>query len=287
LAPPSDQGLPWKALSQAQAKVNALLTRHFHQYFSSRSIYPSYFVQRYYPIHIMVRDLSKRSYQKELLDRDDIPFEDIRRNMLELDVINTWLGGHAISISGLKRLIRSRKNVSICEIGCGGGDNLRALVRWCHRQHIQAKVIGIDYNVHCIQVARERWQEGEARWIHADYRHVTFEEEKPEIIFSSLFCHHFTDEELVLQLHWMDANAGGGWFINDLHRHIMAWRSIRLLTKWFSRSYLVKNDAPLSVLRGFTRGEWQHLLHRAGVENGRIRWKWAFRWLISKSFPGE
>ena len=49
-------------------------------------------------------DLSKRSYQKELLDRDDIPFRDIQRNMLELDIINTWLGGHAISISGLRRL---------------------------------------------------------------------------------------------------------------------------------------------------------------------------------------
>ena len=79
----------------------------------------------------MITDLSKRSYQKELLDRDDIPFRDIQRNMHELDIINTWLGGHAISISGLRHLIPHREQVSICEIGCGGGDNLRALVRKC------------------------------------------------------------------------------------------------------------------------------------------------------------
>ena len=32
-------------------------------------------------------DFSKRSYEKELLDRDDIPFDDIERNMRELDFI--------------------------------------------------------------------------------------------------------------------------------------------------------------------------------------------------------
>ena len=235
----------------------------------------------------MITQLSKRSYQKELLDRDDIPFADIRRNMLELDIINTWLGGHAISISGLRRLISSRKKVSICEIGCGGGDNLRVLVRWCRRRNIRVKVTGIDYNAHCIDVAREKWREGDAHWIHSDYRLVVFGEEKPDVIFSSLFCHHFTDEELVFQLIWMERNAGGGWFINDLHRHFIAYHVIRWLTKWFSRSYLVKNDAPLSVLRGFSRREWQELLRQANIGDCRIQWKWAFRWLISKSLLVE
>ena len=49
-------------------------------------------------------DFSKRSYQKELLDQDDIPFEDIKRNMQELDFINTKLGGHKITLAGLKLL---------------------------------------------------------------------------------------------------------------------------------------------------------------------------------------
>ena len=37
-------------------------------------------------------DFSVRSYKKELLDRDDIPFADIRQNMQELDFINAKLG---------------------------------------------------------------------------------------------------------------------------------------------------------------------------------------------------
>jgi 2-polyprenyl-3-methyl-5-hydroxy-6-metoxy-1,4-benzoquinol methylase len=225
-------------------------------------------------------DFSKRSYQKELLDRSDIPFEDIERNMRELDFINTWLGGHAISLCGLKQLEKSRKRIIICEIGCGGGDNLRILSRYCRRRKIELKVIGIDSNAHCIGVARKKWEGGNAEWVHSDYRSVLFDDGKPDIIFSSLFCHHFTDEELVSQLNWMDQRAGVGWYINDLERHPLAYYAIRRLTGWLSRSYLVKNDAPLSVLRGFTRGEWEGLLQKAGIAPYSIQWKWAFRWLI-------
>jgi 2-polyprenyl-3-methyl-5-hydroxy-6-metoxy-1,4-benzoquinol methylase len=229
---------------------------------------------------------SSRSCEKELLDRDDIPFADIERNMRELDFINTWLGGHGISIQGLKGLLGGRQRIRICEIGCGGGDNLRVLSRYCRKRGIDAEVIGVDSNAHCIAVAREKWTDGNAEWVHSDYRQVVFDKRKPDIIFSSLFCHHFTEDELVSMLCWMEKNAGTGWYINDLHRHPAAYYSIRWLTKCWSRSYMVKNDAPLSVLRGFTRREWEKILREAGVEVYSLQWKWAFRWLLSKSTGG-
>ena len=229
-----------------------------------------------------VVDFSKRSYEKELLDRDDIPFRDIEKNMRELDVINTWLGGHAISINGLKTLIGDRKRISICEIGCGGGDNLRILDRWCRRRGIDVRVMGVDNNPHCVEVARRRWKGKNAEWIYSDYRKLRFPVDRPDIIFSSLFCHHFADAELVDQLRWMEGNAVVGWFINDLQRHPLAYYSIRLLTALFSGSYLVKNDAPLSVLRGFRAKEWNLILEQAATGPSMVRWKWAFRWLVTR-----
>ena len=50
-------------------------------------------------------DFSVRSYQKELLDRDDIPFADIKKNMQELDLINAKLGGHKITLEGIETMI--------------------------------------------------------------------------------------------------------------------------------------------------------------------------------------
>jgi hypothetical protein len=95
-----------------------------------------------------------------------------------------------------------------------------------------------------------------------------------------LFCHHFQNKELVAQFNWMKNNVSLGFFINDLQRHWLAYSSIQLLTKLFSRSYLVKNDAPLSVLRGFNRYELEAMTQQAMLENFELQWKWAFRWLL-------
>ena len=219
-----------------------------------------------------------RSYQSELLDDPAIPFEDIRRNMQELNFINTWLGGHAITLTGLETLIQQPKPLTICEIGCGGGDNLAAMERWCQKNKIPATFIGVDINPFCIDVAAKRLPTG-TKLIASDYKDALFDQ-PPDIIFSSLFCHHFTDREMVKQLQWMQANARLGFFINDLHRHSAAYYSIKVLTKLFSKSYLVKNDAPLSVARGFTKKEWEQLFNLAGISNFSIQWKWAFRWLV-------
>jgi len=54
-------------------------------------------------------DFRYRSYKKELLDNDAIPFEDIRINMRELNTINTWLGGHAITLAGFKKILGRRR----------------------------------------------------------------------------------------------------------------------------------------------------------------------------------
>jgi len=230
-------------------------------------------------------NFSIRSYEKELLDRDDIPFADIRQNMRELDIINTRLGGHAITLTGFRRLLQDRQSVTVCEIGCGGGDNLAAIERWCRKRKIAVNLMGIDINPDCIEVARTTLASVGAALLVSDYRLVNFGKEKPDIIFSSLFCHHFTDGQLVSMLQWMHTNAALGFFINDLHRHWLAYYSIKWLTALFSRSYLVKNDAPLSVKRGFARKEWITLLRQAGIDNSHLQWRWAFRWLLVAPTP--
>jgi 2-polyprenyl-3-methyl-5-hydroxy-6-metoxy-1,4-benzoquinol methylase len=226
-------------------------------------------------------NFSTRSYQKELLDGDNIPFEAISRNMHELDIINTWLGGHAITIQGFKSILGNKTSISVCEIGCGGGDNLLAIDRWCSKHHINVQLVGIDYNANCISIAAGRLPKGRTQLFCADYRAVDFQQHTPDIIFSSLFCHHFTNSVLVEMLNWMQQRARTGFFINDLHRHFLAFYSIKILTGLFSKSYLVRHDAPLSVRRGFTKKDWMLLLSESSVEKYRIEWKWAFRWLIT------
>jgi 2-polyprenyl-3-methyl-5-hydroxy-6-metoxy-1,4-benzoquinol methylase len=222
-----------------------------------------------------------RSYQKELLDGNNIPFEDIKTNMQELEFINRHLGGHAITLEGIGYFANGQP-LRVLEIGCGGGDNLAAIRHWANRSNQEVILTGVDINAECIAFAESQKNNEGIEFIQSDYRDLLVSE-KPDVIFSSLFCHHFNYDELVVMLQWMFENSRLGFVINDLHRHPLAYYSIKMLTGLFSKSYLVKNDAPLSVLRGLTRSEWESVFAEAGITSFKCRWKWAFRWLITCS----
>jgi len=171
--------------------------------------------------------------------------------------------------------------LKIYEIGSGGGDNLRAVSRFLNKKNISHSLGGVDLKEDCVKFAEDfEKKDSKIKYEIADYQLATFPDGRPDLIFNSLFCHHFRDEDLVKMLRWMHKNSEIGFVIADLHRHPLAYYSIKWLTGLFSKSYLVKNDAPLSVLRGFTRNEWEILLEKAGIKNYKIKWKWAFRWLI-------
>ena len=222
-------------------------------------------------------NLQNRSAQKELLDAEDIPFADIKICMQELNRVNTWLGGHKITLQGVKALYSSEDHFHVCEIGCGGGDNLRAIQKRYSTKPF--RYTGIDMKKECVEYAAQQYPDLPAKWIANDYKKVMLPK-KPDVIFSSLFCHHFTDVELVSMLDWMRNNSEKGFFINDLQRSPIAYYLIKWITRIFSGSYLVQHDACISVARSFTKKDWQVLLAQAGIAHYRIQWKWAFRYLI-------
>ena len=226
-------------------------------------------------------NLHQRSYQKEMMDGENIPFAAMAQTLKELNIINTRLGGHAITIQGMRRFIKGKAAITVCEIGCGGGDNLFAIYKYCSRKSIPVNFIGIDMNGECIAFAQQQYPQLPCQWICNDYSQVDFGDKQPDIIFSSLFCHHFTNEQLVTMLLWLRQNSNKGFFINDLQRHWLAYYLIKYITNYFSQSYLVKNDACLSVARSFTKKDWHQLFQETGIEQYRIKWKWAFRFLIT------
>ncbi len=231
---------------------------------------------------------SLRLDQKELLDHPDIPDADLQRNLQELNIINHYLGGHRITINALKQIVQKinikGRPIHICEIGCGGGDNLYVIDQWARHKGIPLLITGVDMKETCTRFAAQKNWYHPARWITSDYKLATFDT-PPDILFSSLFCHHFSDTELPGMLRWMYDQSSVGFFINDLHRHPLAYHSIKWITRFFSRSYLVKNDAPLSVRRAFVQKDWEGILEQSGIPGASIRWKWAFRWLVLVAHP--
>ncbi len=224
----------------------------------------------------MIQSLTHRSYQKELLDADDIPTADLFQNLKELDRINTLLGGYNITFSALKKIVKPHTAYTLIDIGCGGGDTLKHIRRWQLRKKRDLKLIGIDLKPVCIDYASRQNAGQNIELICDDYRNMFHHVPKIDIIHACLFCHHLSEAQLI-ELIQFATERRITLVINDLERNPIAYYAIKTLTALFSKSYLVKNDAPLSVARGFKKKEWVEIIQKAGATDFSVKNKWAFR----------
>ena len=212
----------------------------------------------------------------------------LRKNLDELAIINHWLGGYKVVLDALDKLLATPayedvffNNIEVADIGCGGGDTLRRVAAWGRQKDVTMQLTGVDANPFMLEYAAQKCNRiPEIKLKRYDIFSAGFKKQTYDIIICSLFCHHFTDKQLASMLRQLHGQAQIAVIINDLHRHPVAYYSIKWLTAIFSKSHLVKNDAPLSVLRSFRRKDIESILKTAGITDYAIKWHWAFRWQI-------
>lgn len=225
--------------------------------------------------------LENRSDELEIMDDLNISGPVIGQTLRELNTINRRLGGNQISVSAYKKLAKKAKDIVFADLGCGGGDIMAEMAKWNRKNHINGSFVGIDANPHIVEYAEENTKE----YPEITYKAINifsdeFKNQQFDIIHCCLFVHHFTTKELITLFKQFKAQAKLGVIINDLHRHPLAYWSISILTSLFSKSMMVKNDASVSVARGFKKRELKKILKEAGINSYQLKWKWAFRWKI-------
>ena len=227
-------------------------------------------------------DFSIRSAETEIMDDLNCSGHVLNRTLRELEIINKWLGGNRITIKSLEQLLpKNNREITIVDLGCGGGDMLRLIDLWGKNKNLKLNLIGIDANPNIVAFAKRNL----LAYPHIQFRTLNifseeFESQQFDIVIGTLFYHHFSSDQLVHFFKKLKQQGAIGFIINDIHRHWLAYYSIKWLTQAFSKSPMVKYDAPLSVLRAFKRRELRKMLDATAIENFTIRWKWAFRWQV-------
>ncbi|MFN5556188.1 MAG: methyltransferase domain-containing protein [Chryseotalea sp.] len=228
-------------------------------------------------------NLKNRSAEIEIMD--DLACEGpvVDQTLRELETINTLLGGNYVTLNGIDELIKDKpytQPLTLVDLGCGGGDILRLIDAQLKRKNIDANLLGIDANPAIIQFAQKHTNQRNISFEASNIFSSSFQQKKFDVAVATLFFHHFKNEELVSFLKQLHHQVTTGIVINDLHRHWFAYYSIKWLTALFSKSSMVKFDAPLSVARSFSKKDWQIILQDAGITHYTLRWMWAFRWQI-------
>jgi ubiquinone/menaquinone biosynthesis C-methylase UbiE len=186
---------------------------------------------------------------------DDLgqPEHDFAAAYRELEIINKWLGG----VRAIERFLPAPprdSTVLMLDVAAGACDVSEALIR-----KRPCRIVTLDINVRGLKLAERSWP------VVGDAFDLPFPDGTFDVVMASLFFHHLSNESCVRVLAQMWRIAKRRVLVNDLHRHAIAYFSIRVLTALFSRSRMVRHDGPLSVRRAFQPQELLDIARRAGV----------------------
>ncbi len=227
-------------------------------------------------------DFSQRSTDIEIMDDLNCSGAVVDQTLRELDFINKWLGGDQVTLDAVGKLLHEVHNdreIVFVDLGCGSGKMLAKILTLKQMENRKVKLIGIDANPNIVAYASQHNKNPNLEFLAIDIFSDDFAKMQFDIVIGTLFFHHFSNQQLTLFFKQLEKQAKIGIVVNDIHRHPLAYFSIKWLTGLFSKSTMVKSDAPLSVLRAFKKRDWTKILGASGLAYS-LKWKWAFRWQL-------
>lgn len=220
--------------------------------------------------------LSKRLKDIEEMDKPGNPYREIVEGLENINKINRFFGGVSSTLFHLKRMVRklpddARKKIRILDVATGSAYIPIKIIEWARSQGLDMEIVGTDINNEILRFAREEIKDfPEIRVESGDARRLSFPDESFEFVISSLTLHHFSFEEGVELLKSFERISRYGFIINDLSRHLLAFASICLVSKIFTRNRLTRKDGPLSVRKAYRIGELKMMAEEAGLKKVRI-----------------
>jgi SAM-dependent methyltransferase len=220
------------------------------------------------------QSLSGRCEAQEWMDEPSQPASDLAASLRDIQKVNRFLGGTAVTLRHLKRLLRDtppQTPITLLDLATGSGDIPRAAVRWGRRHGFRFQIIALDFSPTVLETARsESKGYPEMEFVQGDARRTGYEDSSFDIVTCNMSLHHFGPEEAVQVLREMDRLSRYGFIVNDLRRSRWAWLGIWLLTRVLPANRLTRHDGPLSTLRAYTPSELRELAALAGLPHANV-----------------
>ena len=224
----------------------------------------------------------RRPGPERMDDPASLDGEELRGALAGLRAVNRWLGGEGTTRRALDDLadrVPLGPRIEVLDAGGGSGDAAPGILAWARRRGLGARVVVLDIHPGTAREAEARLSglEG-AESLAGDL--FDLPPRSFDVVHAGLLLHHFDGDGAARALRAMARIARKGVVVNDLRRHPVPWALIRWITLLASRNEALRHDAPLSVARAFTAGDWRTLGPSAGLDL-RFRRSWAWRWAES------
>jgi 2-polyprenyl-3-methyl-5-hydroxy-6-metoxy-1,4-benzoquinol methylase len=223
----------------------------------------------------LVRDTQAR----ERMD-GPLPPADLGATLDDLDRLNAWFGGYALTLRRLRRLAAAlprHARLSVIDVGGGRGDLAVNVVRWARRAGRPVRVIVADSDAATLSLARRRTAGyPEISLVQADAGALPLREASVDVAHAALTLHHLDGVTAVACLAQMAA-AARTVIVNDLLRTPLTLGLVWLTTRVLRLHPVSRHDGPVSVRRAWSADELTTLAEKAGRRARITRYPWLGR----------
>jgi len=231
-----------------------------------------------------IPDLSQRNLQPEIMDQPDLDNASHRQALAGLRRINFVSGTVRILWSPIKSLAKALgvRRLRVLDIASGGGDVAVGLWRKARRAGLGVDIVGYDKSPTAVSHA-EQLAEHAGTSVRFETRDVLAESlpRDWDIVMSSLFLHHLSQEDAVALLGNMSGACRHLLLINDLRRSLGGYLLAHAACRLLSRCSVVHVDGPRSVAGAFTRREIERSSEEAGLSEAQFAARWPCRFLLT------
>ncbi|HEY0762360.1 MAG TPA: methyltransferase domain-containing protein [Pyrinomonadaceae bacterium] len=232
----------------------------------------------------MLDKFQRRSDRLEYIDTGDYTAAEYEGCIGELQLVNRWMGdAHSLRTTLFREIeAQGLSNFSILDVGAGSGELLRVTVDWARQTDRRVSAIGLELNERSAESINEESQRfDEISSVRGDALELPFPDSSFDYVISSLFTHHFVDEQVVQIFREMSRVARRRIFVIDLNRHPIAYLLYTTVGKLVLKNRLLRHDGALSILRSFKSDELLELADRAGLGDVRVERRFPYRLVMS------
>jgi ubiquinone/menaquinone biosynthesis C-methylase UbiE len=211
---------------------------------------------------------------RELLD-GPVSEADLAATLADVERLDAWLGGHALSLARVRRAARRiprERALVVVDVGGGAGGFARRVVRWARRRRRRVRIVLVDRDGATTALARRACARyPEIVMVCADATALPLGVATADVVHAALVLHHLDAENAVAALAEMARVARARVVVNDLARTRTALALVWLATRVLATHPVSRHDGPLSVRRAYDAAELLDLFHKAGVSGATVR----------------
>jgi 2-polyprenyl-3-methyl-5-hydroxy-6-metoxy-1,4-benzoquinol methylase len=208
---------------------------------------------------------------QEQMDGPDCDPYLLERTYAQFGIVNAFVSGWRRTYAAqIRPQLSHSRTTTLLDIGSGGGDIPRALVRWADSDGYQLEVTAIDPDERAHAYATSRPPVPGLTFRRAFSADLVREGASFDLVTSNHMLHHLTPDELAGLLRDSEALCRARAVHSDLRRSPVAYGLFSVVARVFRRSY-IRQDGLTSIRRSYTDAEL-----RAAVPP---------QWHVSRRFP--